>query len=604
MEERESNKSERRIKDADDIKTMSSVLDKKTVCILQKLKKQGLLKEVHGAVSTGKEASIYFGIASSRIQSKMCRKEEKEGENEEEKDIPVAIKIYKTSTMVFKDRERYIIGERRFKRYCKGNSRKLVQIWAEKEARNLNRLQKANIPAPRALFLRRNILIMTMIGDSAAVEKARESDAEGNRDAMEVSGDWNVSSSEDYGSSIGSDKEASSDVDNELESDKSSGGTDSSAESCSGYESEEYESRSSAEEEYGCADLFTNGAESALRKGARTYHELEHVELDSRSSAECSDADSGSIIEGVDGDTSSIEKRRAAISSSETRTDSYSRGFEDSENCFEYESCESISKDALIKPGDALRIEDQSEEMCVSMGLMKVSEEASAKIACAEAVFGKALGKPQKHRKICDENVEDAEVEDEREECADAMCFNDGRVGGTAPNLKTAKLTGEMLRDAYGQVVSLMKRIYGECGLIHSDLSEYNLLYWKGTVYVLDVGQSVERDHPNALEFLKMDVENITAYFSRLGVETEPAESLFKSILAQENVREARGRRGSARKEDADEHREESPCEITKEEKKEQKKQTKEKNRERRSKKIPKKEKKKLARKIQIEKRR
>lgn len=51
-----------------------------------------------------------------------------------------AIKIYKTSILVFKDRERYISGDYRFRHgFNKSNPRKMVRMWAEKERRNLVR---------------------------------------------------------------------------------------------------------------------------------------------------------------------------------------------------------------------------------------------------------------------------------------------------------------------------------------------------------------------------------------------------------------------------------------------------------------------------------
>ena len=52
----------------------------------------------------------------------------------------IAVKVYKTSILVFKDRERYVSGEHRFRQgYCKSNPRKMVKLWAEKEMRNLKR---------------------------------------------------------------------------------------------------------------------------------------------------------------------------------------------------------------------------------------------------------------------------------------------------------------------------------------------------------------------------------------------------------------------------------------------------------------------------------
>jgi RIO kinase 3 len=61
----------------------------------------------------------------------------------------------------------------------------------------------------------------------------------------------------------------------------------------------------------------------------------------------------------------------------------------------------------------------------------------------------------------------------------------------------------------------LLKRIYHECKLIHADFSEYNLLWFDNTVYVIDVAQSVEPHHPNAYTFLLRDCTNVATYFSR-----------------------------------------------------------------------------------------
>jgi RIO kinase 1 len=52
----------------------------------------------------------------------------------------LAIKVYKTSVLVFKDRDRYVQGDYRFRYgYCRHNPRKMVKTWAEKEQRNLKR---------------------------------------------------------------------------------------------------------------------------------------------------------------------------------------------------------------------------------------------------------------------------------------------------------------------------------------------------------------------------------------------------------------------------------------------------------------------------------
>lgn len=82
----------------------------------------------------------------------------------ERKDL--ALKIYKTSILVFKDRDKYVTGEYRFRRgYSRRNPRKMVRLWAEKEMRNLKRLVAAGIPCPDPIEVRENVLVMTFLGD-------------------------------------------------------------------------------------------------------------------------------------------------------------------------------------------------------------------------------------------------------------------------------------------------------------------------------------------------------------------------------------------------------------------------------------------------------
>ena len=75
--------------------------------------------------------------------------------------------MYKTSILVFKDRDRYVTGDWRFRNgYCKSNPRKMVRTWAEKEMRNLARLRDAGIFAPETRMLRSHVLVMEFIGEA------------------------------------------------------------------------------------------------------------------------------------------------------------------------------------------------------------------------------------------------------------------------------------------------------------------------------------------------------------------------------------------------------------------------------------------------------
>ncbi|XP_076600946.1 serine/threonine-protein kinase RIO1 [Chaetodon auriga] len=134
-----------RVKDKSDRATVEQVLDPRTRMILFKMLSRGVISEINGCISTGKEANVYHA-STSTAESR-------------------AIKIYKTSILLFKDRDKYVSGEFRFRHgYCKGNPRKMVRTWAEKEMRNLIRLQTAGIPCPQPVLLRSHVLLMSFIG--------------------------------------------------------------------------------------------------------------------------------------------------------------------------------------------------------------------------------------------------------------------------------------------------------------------------------------------------------------------------------------------------------------------------------------------------------
>ena len=54
-----------------------------------------------------------------------------------------------------------------------------------------------------------------------------------------------------------------------------------------------------------------------------------------------------------------------------------------------------------------------------------------------------------------------------------------------------------------------MKTMFKDCLLVHSDLSEYNLLWWKDQLYVIDVAQAVDAMHPRAMQFLLRDCRTV-----------------------------------------------------------------------------------------------
>jgi len=78
------------------------------------------------------------------------------------------------------------------------------------------------------------------------------------------------------------------------------------------------------------------------------------------------------------------------------------------------------------------------------------------------------------------------------------------------PHLRSVEL--EHPATVYSEVLSFMMRLYQQAGLVHADLSEFNILYGD-RLYVIDMGQSVTPDHPRAKFFLARDISNVNRYF-------------------------------------------------------------------------------------------
>lgn len=89
-----------------------------------------------------------------------------------------------------------------------------------------------------------------------------------------------------------------------------------------------------------------------------------------------------------------------------------------------------------------------------------------------------------------------------------------------------------MAEEIYEKVVRDMVLIYRNAGLIHSDLSEFNILMDEGKPRIIDVGQAVLVKHPNSEEFLSRDVRNIARYFNKLGLDVGE-EELLKRIKGE-----------------------------------------------------------------------
>jgi RIO kinase 1 len=97
-----------------------------------------------------------------------------------------------------------------------------------------------------------------------------------------------------------------------------------------------------------------------------------------------------------------------------------------------------------------------------------------------------------------------------------------GELGEGAPLLCETTIPQEEARPLFETILRTME-IALKHNRIHGDLSEYNVLYWKGGVKLIDWAQAVDPMHNSDVFMLfSRDVERICQYFERYGVEDDP----------------------------------------------------------------------------------
>jgi RIO kinase 1 len=135
--------------------TVEEVFDQTTRMIVFDLLNKGVIYEVNGAVSSGKEAKVYWGKNKAGLD--------------------LAVKIYLTSSAEFKKGMlKYIEGDQRFKN-VKRDTRSLISIWAQKEYRNLTESMAAKVRVPKPIIVQSNVLVMEFIGkDGVSAPQLKE----------------------------------------------------------------------------------------------------------------------------------------------------------------------------------------------------------------------------------------------------------------------------------------------------------------------------------------------------------------------------------------------------------------------------------------------
>lgn len=122
-------------------KVYEGVFDELTLNVLEQLKRKKYFDELKSPIKTGKEGDVYLAKKGDEYR---------------------AIKIFRITSANFKKISQYIVRDFRFKS-IKGNTRKVIMAWTQKEFRNLLLAHKSNISVPFPFKQQANVIVMEYI---------------------------------------------------------------------------------------------------------------------------------------------------------------------------------------------------------------------------------------------------------------------------------------------------------------------------------------------------------------------------------------------------------------------------------------------------------
>jgi RIO kinase 1 len=103
--------------------------------------------------------------------------------------------------------------------------------------------------------------------------------------------------------------------------------------------------------------------------------------------------------------------------------------------------------------------------------------------------------------------------------------------GQTAPRLAQTRPDPELLASYYDQLRDALA-VMVQHGIVHGDLSPYNILAAGDRLVIIDLPQIVDLvGNPTGMDFLLRDCTNVCTWFAARGLEVDPGE-LFAELMA------------------------------------------------------------------------
>lgn len=142
-------------------------LDEQSQMAIYRLLNRGIITELGHPIKEGKESILINATAPDGRE--------------------LAVKVHTSKVFRGREKKQYIFGDWRFRHAKHHIALRTEEIWAEKEFRNLGRLEEAGVLAPRPVGFEHNVVVMTFVGeDGVAAPQLRKVQSVNNRIAQEI----------------------------------------------------------------------------------------------------------------------------------------------------------------------------------------------------------------------------------------------------------------------------------------------------------------------------------------------------------------------------------------------------------------------------------
>jgi RIO kinase 1 len=116
-----------------------------------------------------------------------------------------------------------------------------------------------------------------------------------------------------------------------------------------------------------------------------------------------------------------------------------------------------------------------------------------------------------------------------------------GDENSPAPQLRTVQLEEPDI--VLDEILDDYLTMYRDVNYVHGDLSAYNILWWEGRAWIIDLPQAYQvgpwADMKQAVTLLRRDIVNLLRYFKKYGIRRNPDEivKVFLSEYVPHNLR-------------------------------------------------------------------